>query len=368
MYKRHLKKQFVLAFLMAFCLLAGTASAAGYPDLQEADWAYPYASYAVEAGIMDLDSNGCFNPDAEASRGEFVLYLWRSLGCPESKDGSPSFSDVNSGDSWFDAVNWAVQAGITSGTSSSAFSPNLALNREQAFTLLYNTLPLFGADRGNWDMTLTSFKDYGDVSSWAQVPLNTLYNLGIVSGTSDGYLMPLRDVNNAAVSTILYSTLKLAGRLDDAGPQPPEKYATVYFIADGEENPYEIGYNGELTPEKLMDGLTSLTGLKFSYTSFDVVGDELRVHWAKDASFMPEGNATDTYREDEMGYSFYDADSLTRCMLDSAWATLSRNLDIPRIYFTGADNSGLDLIGTMNWAISGDEWYSGNFDDYYAVG
>ncbi|MEA4925477.1 MAG: S-layer homology domain-containing protein [Syntrophomonadaceae bacterium] len=369
--KRYLKKQFVVALIMALCLLTGTASAAGYPDLEESDWAYNYAAYAVEKGIMELDGNGCFNPGREASRGEFVLYLWRSLGCPEAPDGviysAPVFSDVNPGDPWFDAAEWAVQAGITSGTSSTTFSPGLALNREQAFTFLYNALPQFGADQGNWDMALTSFKDYGDVSSWARVPLNALYNVGIVSGTNDGYLMPLREMNNAAVSAVLYNTLQSVYRLEESGPQAPEQYATLYFIVNGAEKTYEMRYYGKLTPEKLMDGLTALTGLRFSYTSFDVVGDELRVHWAEDASFMPAGNATDTFLEEKMGYRFFAVDSLTRCMLDSTWATLSRNMETPRIYFTGADNSGLDLREIMNWAISGDEWYSGNFDDYYVA-
>lgn len=355
-----LKKK-VIALLLAGGLLMGAASAVSIGDLSENDWAYPYVSYMLDNGIMSLESDGNFYGDSMTTRGEFILYLWRALGCPVAvTDGKSTFNDVAVTDNCYDAVEWAVGHDVTSGTSPTTFQPDWVLTREQAFTFLWRALPYFGvAVPSLQEDQLGSFQDGGDVSDWAREPMNDLYSLGIVSGTDDGYLMPLRDVVRSSTAAILYRTLNL-----QKGIEPePEHQATLYVIAYGQEQQYAMGYSGELTPEKLLDGLTNLTGLNFSYTHFDVVGDELRVHWASDASFMPA--VADVTENPDLGIAFYDLDSTVECMLDSAWKTLSVNLDVPRIYFSDDGDGGLDLNEKMNWVIPGDEWYSGNFSDYY---
>jgi hypothetical protein len=184
--------------------------------------------------------------------------------------------------------------------------------------------------------------------------------MGIVTGTNDGYLMPLQDVARAATATILYKTMALGDRI---GSETLENQATLYLLINGEEYQYELGYSGELTSGKLMDGLTNLTGLTFSYTHFDQAGDELRIHWASDASFYMGSDVA--YLNPDLEIDLYDVDSTMQFMLDSAWKTLSVNLDIPRIYFSDVSDEGLDLSGSTNWSIPGDEWYSGNFYEYY---
>ena len=365
-----LKKKIItltLALLMAVLIPAGAASAAYIGDMRSSDWAYPYVSYMVDNNIMPLEDDGNFYGDTLTTRGEFVLYLWRAAGCPAAvTTGSTAFSDVYTSDSYYDAVEWAVGHNITTGTSKTTFDPDLALNREQAFTFLWRALPYFGVSAStDWEYTLENFKDVSYVHEWASKPMSDLYYLGIVTGTDDGYLMPLQDVARSATAAILYRTMDLGGSLRTEADEP-DNMATLYLLADGAEYQYELGYTGKLTPDKLMDGLTDLTGLNFAYTHFDQVGDELRVHWSDDASFMPYADIV--YLNPYLDIDLYDDDmgSTMQFMLDSAWKTLSVNLDAPRIYFSDTSDDGLDFSDFIAWAIPGDEWYSGNFYDYYS--
>lgn len=356
-----LKKK-ITALLLAGLLLVGTASAANIGDMPDSHWAYPYVSYMVDNDIMPMESDGNFYGDTLTTRGEFVLYLWRALGCPMAiTTGYPTFTDVATSDTYYEAVEWAVNHEVTTGSSETTFDPNLALTREQAFTFLWRALPFFGVEvSSDWGNTIRGFNDISNVSNWARTPMSDLYHLGIVTGDDNNYLMPLQDVARSATAAILYRTMAL-----DTGmtSESPENQATLYLLINGETQQYELGYSGELTPDKLMDGLTNLTGMKFSYTHFDQVGDELRIHWASDASFYPDSDVA--CLNPALGSDFNDVDSTVQFMLDSVWKTMSVNLDIPRIYFSNVSNDGLSLSGFMNWDIPGDEWYSGNFSDYY---
>lgn len=225
-----MKRKVIACILIAACLLTVPASAVYMIDVDEGSWAYPYASYMADYDIMPLDY-GFFYPNFATTRGEFVLYLWRAAGSPEVAVKSPTFDDVSIYDDFFTAVEWALRNEITTGTSSTEFSPYLTLTREQAFTFLYRALPIFNYDTGGLTgRYINGFTDASTVDSWAWEAMNALCALGIVNG-ENGYLMPLRDVANAETAAILYRTLELAGALSTEAPDYFAEFA-IYNETD----------------------------------------------------------------------------------------------------------------------------------------
>ena len=197
--------------LTAVLATAVFASAATIKDVPAKNWAYPYVSKMVDMEIMQTHDGGYFYPDLPTSRGEFVLYLWRAMDAP-AIGVDAGFTDVSWDDPWSGAVNWAVGVGITNGVSPTRFDPYGDLTREQAFTFLYRAMdylgvaPTYGEDHEFYTQ-ISEFHDYLQVSSWSADAIQLLLDIGIVQGTDNGYLMPKRDVNNAATATILYRAM-----------------------------------------------------------------------------------------------------------------------------------------------------------------
>ena len=92
--------------------------------------------WAVENGIATGTSSTTFSPDAKCTRGQIVTFLWRFNGKPAVSTENP-FADVTYGEYYYEPVLWAVQAKITTGTSSTTFGPNANCTRGQIVTFLY---------------------------------------------------------------------------------------------------------------------------------------------------------------------------------------------------------------------------------------
>ena len=208
---KHLKRMISALLLTAVLATAVFASAATIKDVPAKNWAYPYVSKMVDMDIMQTHDGGYFYPDLPTSRGEFVLYLWRAMDAP-AIGVDAGFTDVSWDDPWSGAVNWAVGAGITNGVSPTRFDPYGDLTREQAFTFLYRAMdylgvaPTYGEDHEFYTQ-ISEFHDYLQVSSWSADAIQLLLDISIVQGTDNGYLIPKRDVNNAATATILYRAM-----------------------------------------------------------------------------------------------------------------------------------------------------------------
>ena len=103
--------------------------------------AYHYKAvlWAVEKGITSGTTATTFSPVEGCTRAQAVTFLWRAAGRPNAS-GSGTFSDVAASKYYADAVAWAVEEGITNGTSAAAFEPNTASSRAQVVTFLYRGL------------------------------------------------------------------------------------------------------------------------------------------------------------------------------------------------------------------------------------
>ena len=93
--------------------------------------------WAVEQGITSGTTDTTFSPKQVCTRAQVVSFLWRAEGSPAPASGGLPFADLVSGAYYYKAVKWAAQQGIVSGVSETSFAPNQACTRGQAVTLLY---------------------------------------------------------------------------------------------------------------------------------------------------------------------------------------------------------------------------------------
>ena len=93
--------------------------------------------WAVSEGITSGTTANTFSPNAACTRAQAVTFLWRAAGSPAPKSAAMPFTDVAEGSYYYDAVLWAVENGITGGTDAVHFSPNATCTRAQAVTFLW---------------------------------------------------------------------------------------------------------------------------------------------------------------------------------------------------------------------------------------
>ncbi len=152
--------------------------------------------WAVENDITSGTSATKFSPNSSCTRGQIVTFLWRAAGEPEPTGSSAQFTDVKSGEYYEKAVQWAVEKGVTSGTSATTFSPNAACTRAQAVTFQWRAA-------GEPTASASSFTDvksgafYEDAVAWAM-------EKGVTSGTSATKFSPSNTCTRAQIVSFLY--------------------------------------------------------------------------------------------------------------------------------------------------------------------
>jgi len=112
-----------------------------FTDVKESDYFYDAVLWAANANpqVTAGTSATTFSPNATCTRAQVVTFLWRAKGCPEPQSSSNPFTDVASGEYYYKAVLWAVENEITAGTSATTFSPNAGCTRAQVVTFLWRT-------------------------------------------------------------------------------------------------------------------------------------------------------------------------------------------------------------------------------------
>lgn len=107
---------------------------------KEGDYFYDSVLWAVDREITDGVKKGVFAANNNCTRGQIVTLLWRAVGSPAPKDTVNPFTDVPDGQYYYDAVLWAAENGITTGTATTRFSPNATCTRAQIVTFLWRYL------------------------------------------------------------------------------------------------------------------------------------------------------------------------------------------------------------------------------------
>lgn len=130
----------LLALVMTLTLLPAAAQAAStnpFTDVAAGAYYHDPVIWAKDKDVTTGTSATTFSPSATCTRGQVVTFLWRAIGQPEPKTTQNPFADVKTGDYYYKPVLWAVEQGITTGTSSTAFSPAATCTGGQVVTFLY---------------------------------------------------------------------------------------------------------------------------------------------------------------------------------------------------------------------------------------
>lgn len=186
-------------FFGGVCSVCGTKGAEAAPefdDVKPGAFYFDAVQWAVKNGITNGTGKSTFSPNTVCSRYQIVMFLWRAAGQPEAK-AAVSFADVKPGDIFYEAVQWAVERGITKGTSSTSFSPFAPCTRGQIVTFLYRSAgsPKVSGACNFSDVSSGSFCH--DAVIWAS-------SEGITNGTSAGRFSPNEGCTRAQVVTFLY--------------------------------------------------------------------------------------------------------------------------------------------------------------------
>ncbi len=190
---------------------AGGCPSAGFTDVQgEGHWAHAGIDYCVANGLMSGVGNNLFAPSMTTTRAQIVQILYNLEGEPEVSGTTP-FTDLTQ--NWYkDAVLWAYQTGVVSGTSATTFAPDLPVTREQiAVILMGYAEKVLGVTRTWTPADLSVYPDAGSVSGWAKDALADAVALGLISGASNGgqtYLEPQGSATREQVATILMAFCK----------------------------------------------------------------------------------------------------------------------------------------------------------------
>ena len=165
-------------------------------DVPNGAYFYEAVKWAVKNGITTGVGNDLFAPEQPCTRAQIVTFLWRAAGSPEPKGAASGMTDVVSGSYYEKAVAWAIENGITTGTTTSTFSPDATCTRAQSVTFLHRALK--GTASGSTNFTdVASDAFYADAVNWAVAN-------NVTNGTSNTTFSPNADCTRAEIVTFLY--------------------------------------------------------------------------------------------------------------------------------------------------------------------
>ena len=171
-------------------------------DVPEDSYYYEPVCWAVEQGVTTGTSDTAFSPASPCTRAQVVTFLWRAAGKPEPAGNQNPFADVKADAYYYDAVRWAVEKGVTTGTSAGVFSPDAPCTRGQVVTFLWRN-----ADSPKPTTAVNPFADVNETSYYYSAVLWAVEQ-GVTKGTSDAAFSPASQCRRAHVVTFLYRDME----------------------------------------------------------------------------------------------------------------------------------------------------------------
>ena len=212
-----------------------------FTDVSEKDWFYGDVMFVYENGLMLGTSKTLFSPHGTATRGMMATILWRMEGSPAPK-GKNSFTDVEAGKWYADAITWTAENSIFAGYGKDKFGPDDPITREQLAAIFYRYADYKGYDltvKGNLD----KFKDADKITDYAKTAMQWAVGSGLMKGKSGNLLDPQGTATRAEIAAMLHRFI--------------EKYELVQGKAPG-------GLMGWIDPKRLQipkTGDSSVLGL-----------------------------------------------------------------------------------------------------------
>lgn len=173
-----------------------------FVDVPAGAYYYDAVLWAAEGGIVTGTDAVHFSPDASCTRAQLVTFLWRAAGSPVV-NYAMNFNDVDSGAYYAEAVRWAASLGIAGGYGDGRFGTNDFVTREQVAAMLYRFAKAQGMDTTQGGMAAREFADFESVSSYALEAMDWAVNTGVLKGDNNR-LLPQDNCTRAQIVTMLY--------------------------------------------------------------------------------------------------------------------------------------------------------------------
>lgn len=183
-----------------FPAIIGESSKFNFHDVTRFDYFYDAVKWAVDHDITSGTGRFTFSPNAACTRAQTVTFLWRAAGSPRPVSTVNPFTDVHYGDYFYQAVLWAVENGITMGTSATTFSPDATVTRAQVVTFLWRA----NGQPAAWN---SGFTDVSADAYYAKAVAWAVQN-GITTGTGFGVFSADAACTRAQIVTFLYRNRK----------------------------------------------------------------------------------------------------------------------------------------------------------------
>ena len=169
-------------------------------DVPSGSYFYEAVMWAVENGVTTGVSASRFDPDGICTRAQAVTFLWRAAGSPKPETRTMPFTDVPVGSYYYDAVLWAVENGITKGTSETMFSPDATCSRAQIVTFLWRSQKSPAAGTANPFTDVKASAYYADAVLWA-------VKEDVTKGTTNTTFSPDANCTRAQIVTFIWRAL-----------------------------------------------------------------------------------------------------------------------------------------------------------------
>ena len=180
---------------------AAPASENPFTDVPSGAYYEDAVIWAVKKGITSGTSATTFDPDGNCTRAQAVTFLWRAAGSPEPKSAAMPFTDVPAGSYFEKAVLWAVENGITKGTSDTTFGPDASCTRAQIVTFLWRAggSPAVSGNSAFSDVATDAY--YAAAVAWAE-------KNGVTGGIGGGLFGSDNTCTRAQIVTFLHRAMK----------------------------------------------------------------------------------------------------------------------------------------------------------------
>ena len=179
-----------------------------FTDVSEKDWFYNDAMFVYKNGLMLGTSKTLFSPHGTVTRGMMATILWRMEGSLAPKDEN-SFTDVEAGRWYADAITWTTENGIFAGYSKDKFGPDDPITREQLTAIFYRY-----ADYKGYKLTITEnldkFEDADKITDYAKMVMQWAVGNGLIKGKSENLLDPQGTATRAEISAMLHRFIEKA--------------------------------------------------------------------------------------------------------------------------------------------------------------
>ena len=213
----------LLVIVMCLSFMSTFAFALQFSDVSSTAWYYNAVQWAVEKGVTNGTTATTFAPKMTCDRSQAVTFMWNAAGKPEPTSTNNPFTDVKTTAWYYKAILWAVEKGITNGTTATTFSPTMKCDRSQIVTFLWKS-----AGKPAPKNSTNPFTDVKDTSWYYQAILWAVENK-VTNGTSATTFSPTMTCDRSQIVTFLYNYFK-----NQTPPTPPTPDTPCTHIYDNE--------------------------------------------------------------------------------------------------------------------------------------